>query len=224
MEDINMSMSKKVILPSVILSLLGSIVACQNASFSASTSLQKSTADLSAQVVQQVKISNSNDNIYVKVGNKLKVDYDGPKNNAPIVKIKNHYLEVSSPHHFSLNFFSRNTYNVTITLPQNELKNFSINSSNVNVKVEEIHTDKGNIVTSNGNIIISKLISRFGFELSSSNGNITAEHVNFSGYNLSNSNGSNKFRGMHVPNSFAKITSKSNVLDINNSNGDIDIN
>ncbi|MCT7893217.1 MAG: DUF4097 domain-containing protein, partial [Lactobacillus iners] len=139
-----MSMSKKVILPSVILSLLGSIVACQNASFSASTSLQKSTADLSAQVVQQVKISNSNDNIYVKVGKKLKVDYDGPKNNAPIVKIKNHYLEVSSPHHFSLNFFSRNTYNVTITLPQNELKNFSINSSNGNVKVEEIHTDKGN--------------------------------------------------------------------------------
>lgn len=175
-------------------------------------------------LIWRAQITNLSYNIYVKVGNKLKVDYDGPKNNAPIVKIKNHYLEVSSPHHFSLNFFSRNTYNVTITLPQNELKNFSINSSNGNVKVEEIHTDKGNIVTSNGNIIISKLISRFGFELSSSNGNITAEHVNFSGYNLSNSNGSNKFRGMHVPNSFAKITSKSNVLDINNSNGDIDIN
>lgn len=51
-----MSMSKKVILPSVILSLLGSMVACQNASFSADTSLHKSTADLSAQIIQQVNI------------------------------------------------------------------------------------------------------------------------------------------------------------------------
>ena len=49
---------------------------------------------------------------------KSEINYDGSKNNAPIVKMKNHYLEISSPHHFSLNLFSRNTYNVTITLSQ----------------------------------------------------------------------------------------------------------
>lgn len=213
-----MSISKKVILPSVALALLGCTVAQQTTS--ASTA-QKSTTNLSAQPINQVKISNNTDNLYIKTGKELSVDYDGPKASAPIVQVKNNCLELKSQHRFSFNFFSKNTYNITITLPQIRLQSFSIDSSNGNVKVDKLDTEKGHISTSNGDITISELISQFGFELSSSNGDIVVEHSNASGYDFSNSNGNNKLKNITVSSSFAKINSKINVLELNNSNGDI---
>ncbi|CCI84909.1 lipoprotein [Lactobacillus pasteurii DSM 23907 = CRBIP 24.76] len=216
-----MSVSKRIILPSVVLALLGGAAIQQTTS---ATTVQQNIADLSSQAINQVKISNNTDNIYIKTGEKLSVDYDGPKDSAPIVQVKDNCLELTPRHRFSFNFFSRNTYTITITLPQAKLQSFSIDSSNGDVKVDKIYADKGHISTSNGDIIISNLISQFGFELSSSNGDIVVEHNNASGYDFSNSNGTNTFENTTVSNSFAKMHSKNNVLEINNSNGDIVIN
>lgn len=218
-----MYISKKIILPSVALALLCGSTTLQTVSAVNYQSKSMSSTNVSSQEINQVSISNNTDNIYVKTGSELKIDYDGPQKNAPSVQVKNKRLEITSPHHFNLNFFSRNTYNITITLPKNKLQSFAINSSNGNVTVDCLNTEKGSISTSNGDITISNLTSQLGFELSSSNGDIVVEHANASRYSLSNSNGQNKFKGMDVSNSFSKGQSRINQLGISASNGDIKV-
>ncbi|MBP2058733.1 DUF4097 and DUF4098 domain-containing protein YvlB [Lactobacillus colini] len=218
-----MSISKKLILSSVLLTLLGGTAVVQNVQASNEKAVQSNSSDLSSKVINEISITNNTDNIRIKTGNKLNVDYDGPQKLAPVVKVKNGKLDISSPHRFIFNFFSKNDYNLTITLPAKKLKNIVINASNGNVNIDKLNVEKGTISTSNGDITISDLKSEFGFELSSSNGDITVEHSNASGYDFSNSNGTNRFKKLKVADEFSKIESKVNVLEISNSNGDIQV-
>ncbi|QNQ81166.1 DUF4097 family beta strand repeat-containing protein [Lactobacillus sp. PV034] len=186
-----MFISEKIFLSSIaiVLTLFSGGIAIQNVSAANYQSKNTTITSLPSQVINQVSISSINDNVYVKVGNKLKVNYDGPQKYAPTVQVKNKCLEISSSRHFAFNFFSKKNYNITITLPKDYLQSFSINSSNGNVTVEQINTQKGSISSSNGDVNISNLTSQLGFDLSSSNGDIVVEHLNAKKGSISSSNG-----------------------------------
>ncbi|MBP2058722.1 DUF4097 and DUF4098 domain-containing protein YvlB [Lactobacillus colini] len=219
-----MSISKKLALSASLLVLAGGTTALfQNIQTSNEEARQSNNSELLSKTINEISITNNNDNIRIKIGSKPAVNYDGPQKLAPVVKVRNGKLDISSPRRFTFNFFSKNVHNLTITLPAKKLKNVVINTSNGNVNVDKLNTEKGSIATSNGNVTISDLKSQFGFELSSSNGNITVEHSNASGYDFSNSNGTNRFKKLKVADDFSKIESRTNVLEISNSNGNIQV-
>lgn len=171
----------------------------------------------------QIEIADISSNIVIQNGNEYKVSYQGDEKNQPDVQIKNLKLQIKKRHIFSFNFHFQKNSTVIIELPSTALSRIKIDSSNGNVKIKKLSVRKGAIATSNGDITIDNLKISHGFILSSSNGNIEVNKTNAMGYDLSASNGEVKFNGIYRANELKVNTSSSNVLKIDNSNGNIEI-
>lgn len=154
----------------------------------------------------------SNANIEIKSGKQYQVIYDGKTKLAPKIKVKNGtlYLE-SSGSSVNINGNIFDLFNkkhsvvplITIVLPKKELKDLSIDNSN------------GSFISKD--IVISQA------DIDLSNGNVKIAHTTAQGYDLSTSNGYITVNGEKFSDEYSKNASANRVLDIQTSNGNIDI-
>lgn len=172
----------------------------------------------------QIEVKDISSNLVIRNSDEYKVYYQGNEKDKPDIRINDAKLQIKNRHAFSFSFHPQKTSTIIIELPNVELSKIDINSSNGNVTVTKLSAKKGSIVTANGDITIDSLKTSHGFELSSSNGNIEVSQNNASGYNFSVSNGEVKLSGRFKDNDLEVNTSSSNVLEIENSNGDIEVN
>ena len=93
---------------------------------------------------------------------------------------------------------------ITIIVPTSNIGDISINSSNGNVTAKNVVIRQGEIDTSNGSVNIS--------------------HSDAEGYDLSTSNGVVTFEGKKKGEEYSRNSNANNVLEIDTSNGNINMN
>ncbi len=93
---------------------------------------------------------------------------------------------------------------ITIIVPTNNIKDVSIDSSNGNVTAKDVIVKQGEIDTSNGSVNIS--------------------HSDAEGYDLSTSNGVVTFKGKKKGEEYSKKSNTNSVVEIDTSNGNINVN
>lgn len=174
--------------------------------------------------LDQIIVEDISSNLVIQNGDKYKVYYQGNEKDKPDIQVSDSKLEIKNRRNFSFNFHTQKISTIIIELPNIALSKIKISSSNGNVKIEKLKVRKGSISTSNGDITINNLKVFHGFTLSSSNGNVKVRQSNAAGYDLSAANGEVKFNGRYEADELKINTPTPNVLKVENSNGDIELN
>ena len=167
--------------------------------------------NLSVPKFSKIDVDTSNADIEIKKGDSYKVSYNGKENTIPDIKVKRDTLQITSPHH---SFIMGNIWDlfnrrrrvplITIIVPTSNIGDISINSSNGNVTAKNVVIRQGEIDTSNGSVNIS--------------------HSDAEGYDLSTSNGVVTFEGKKKGEEYSRNSNANNVLEIDTSNGNINMN
>lgn len=162
--------------------------------------------------------------VFLKVGNKYRVNFSGTEETTPEVKVENNELRISSQKrvlHISLFNLSQLNSKIVIEMPKEELENLDMELANGNFSADYLATKTGSIDLSNGNIDIKKLKTKDGISFDTSKGNIKVGSNNVSGYDLNTSLGKVTISGKKQGNSFEKNSDSKNVLEADTSLGNI---
>ncbi|HBN37357.1 DUF4097 family beta strand repeat-containing protein [Lactobacillus intestinalis] len=167
--------------------------------------------NLSVPKFSKIDVDTSNADIEIKKGDSYKVIYNGKENTIPDIKVKRDTLQITSPHHSFIRGNIWDLFNrrrrvplITIIVPTNNIKDVSIDSSNGNVTAKDVIVKQGEIDTSNGSVNIS--------------------HSDAEGYDLSTSNGVVTFKGKKKGEEYSKKSNTNSVVEIDTSNGNINVN
>lgn len=164
--------------------------------------------------------------VFLKVGNKYRINYSGIEKVAPEVKVENDKLRISSQKnvvHVNLFNFKQLNSKIVIEMPKEQLESLNIDNSNGNFEADYLAVKSGEIDLSNGNIDIQELQTQEGINLDTSKGNIKVLHTNASGYDLSTSLGKVVYKGEKYGTDFEQNSDTENVLQANTSLGNISI-
>lgn len=161
----------------------------------------------------KIEIDVSNADIKLKSGNKYKVIYKGKKQLKPKIKVDDDTLHINSAN-MSVNingnifdlFNNRHAMVplVTIVLPEKELKDLDVDNSNGNFTSDDVIINRANIDLSNGNVRIKR--------------------SNAQGLDLATSNGYVSINGKKQGSDYSENTSAKKLIEVDNSNGNIEIN
>lgn len=167
--------------------------------------------NLSVPKFSKIDVDTSNADIEIKKGDSYKVIYNGKENTIPDMKVKRDTLRITSP---KLSISVGNIWDlfnrrkrvplIAIIVPDSSIKDISIDSSNGNVTAKNVVIRQGEIDTSNGSVNIS--------------------HSDAEGYDLSTSNGTVTFEGKKKGEEYSRNSNANNVLEIDTSNGNINVN
>lgn len=164
---------------------------------------------LTRQKFDQISIDTNNLNIRIKKGDHYRVLFEGNQKLIPEVEVKEKRLIIKDKsgsiiingNLFDLLKKHSLVPQMTIELPDKEIKKVNIDSSNSNIKVQNVAVNQGKIALSNGNVAVDHSLAE-GYELDTANGNVVI-------------NGSN------VGNYYKKNDHSRKILNVDNSNGDI---
>lgn len=164
---------------------------------------------LTRQKFDQISIDTNNLNIRIKKGDHYRVLFEGNQKLIPEVEVKEKRLIIKDKsgsiiingNLFDLLKKHALVPQMTIELPDKEIKKVNIDSSNGNIKVQNVAVNQGKIALSNGNVAVDHSLAE-GYELDTANGNVVI-------------NGSN------VGNYYKKNDHSRKILNVDNSNGDI---
>lgn len=180
--------------------------------------------------LNKIDVDWSNGSVNFRTGNHYRVIYSGNKKMQPDIEIKNGALSVndkSGVHVYKGNIFDlfkHTAPTLIVEMPKKELKEVSLDLNNGSVDAKELRAISGEMDLSNGSVNIQNFEIRKGFEMDLSNGKVTINHSSADGYDLSTSLGKITFNGKNEGGSYEKNSDDENTLEINNSNGSININ
>lgn len=235
------NISKKFALIFMLLSLGLTLSACSIIISNNNNNKPKIKTTISNQGFNQLEVSATATDIYVKYGDKYNVEYEGPKNLKPTVSRKNGSLTIKQ----SASGIHRINWDptITITVPKHLLKSLNLSTDDGDIEVENIATTNpislntddgdidinnlkspsGKIDTSDGDITINKLNSKNVFKINTDDGDIHISMSNFSGYSLNVYDGDIKVKGDSSSDTFTQNKNSTNVLTASTQDGDIKI-
>ena len=168
--------------------------------------------NLSVPKFSKIDVDTSNADIEIKKGDSYRVIYNGKGSAIPNIKVERDTLRITSPHQ---SFIMGNIWDLFNRRKRVPLITIIVPTSNI---IKDISID-----SSNGNVTTKNVVIRQA-EIDTSNGSVNISHSDAEGYDLSTSNGVVTFKGKKKGEEYSRNSNANNVLEIDTSNGNINVN